>query len=311
MIKLFFVLLTLISSLLSAPIMPTKVIKTSGSIVDLSLGNKTLWAANSEGFAVAYSLTGKEIEKLSLPKKTDAWGEQSRQKAMSISLASDGSLLAVASEDGRVFIRQGSTLKATSFATRSIIKKILALPNNKVAIALLSNEIIYFDTKTNKSLWTLTAGTSPLSDMALFDSTHIAVAGEAGVVTIIDLTKGVIVGRFQGGNVDNIYKLDIQKGITLTAGQDRRAILYNPQGKITGRINGSFLIYAAALSPQATTAAIALDEQNRLTLFTTATLKQIGLTIPHGGTLNRILFTDERHFVSSADENKLYFWELP
>lgn len=200
----------------------------------------------------------------------------------------------------------------TSFPTKSVVKKIALLSDTQVMVALLSNEVVFFDLKTNKILKTISGGTSPLSDMALSSNHQVAaIAGEAGIVSLIDTNHATIIKQLKGGNVDNIYKIDLQNGSLITAGQDRRAIIYTLDGKSYLRFDGTFLIYTAALSPSAGRAAVTLDEQNIITIFDTAKRQKIATAKGHNATLNRIIFMDENRFVSCADENKILFWELP
>jgi len=247
-----------------------------------------------------------------LKRSANAWGETSVPKAMSIDLSPDSKTVAVASEEGKLYTIAGNEIKATSYQTPSVIKKIAFVSDTRIMIALLSNEIVWFDITSNKVIATLIGGTSPLSDMAVSrDRKYAVIGGEAGVISLIDTAKMKVIRRIQGGNVDNIYKLDLQNGYVVTAGQDRRAIIYTIDGRQYVRYNGSFLIYSAALSPDASRMAAAMDEQNVISIFNTRTRERIAQARLHNSTLNRIVFSDRRHFVSCADENKILYWELP
>lgn len=292
-------------------ITPKRIVNTSSPVMDFIVRD-AIWAGTDNGEILKIGLNGKILSTQKLDSVKNSWGEAVIPKIMSLDISPDQRTVAVASEDGKiVLIKEGKKILA-SFHTYSVIKKIAFVSESKLLITLLSNEIVWFDITMNKTLKNISAGTSPLSDMALSDDRKIAaVAGEAGIVTLIDTQAMKIIRNIQGGNVDNIYKLDLQSGWIVTAGQDRRAVVYTIDGKRYIRYNGSFLIYSAALSPSGARMAAGMDENNIISVFDTAKRAKIASAKGHGATLNRIVFMDENRFVSSADENKILFWELP
>jgi len=310
--KFLIAILMVILSGFAGVITPKISVKTSAPVLDFVIRGDTVWAATAEGEALQINAKGKIVSKIVLPKIINAWDEKTAQKVMSIDLSPDGKTVAMAGEDGFLYTSRESKVTKTLYSTKTVVKKIAFISDSRIILALLSNEVVFFDLKTNKILKTISGGTSPLSDMAISrDHKIAAIAGEAGIVSLIDTSRGTIIKQLKGGNVDNIYKIDLQNGSLITAGQDRRAILYTLDGKSYLRFDGTFLIYTVALSPSASRAAAALDEQNSITIFDTLKRQKIATAKGHNATLNRIVFMDEKRFVSCADENKIYFWELP
>jgi len=310
--KFLIALLMVSLSGIAGVITPKISVKTSAPVVDFVLHDNTIWAGTANGEVLEISLKGKILSKVTLKPLVNSWGEKVPQRVMSLDVASDGKTVIAAAEDGFLYMIREDKVSKTSFSTKSVVKKVALLSDTRVMLALLSNEVVFFDLKVNKILKTISGGTSPLSDMALSSDHKIAaIAGEAGVVSLIDTSRGTIIKQLKGGNVDNIYKIDLQNGSLITAGQDRRAIIYTLDGKSYVRFDGTFLIYSVALSPSAARVAAALDEQNIITIFDTAKRQKIATAKGHNATLNRIVFIDEKRFVSCADENKIHFWELP
>ncbi|MDP3465399.1 MAG: hypothetical protein Q8R86_06475 [Sulfuricurvum sp.] len=309
----FLIAIVLVSlNIIAGVITPKISVKTSAPVVDFVIHNDTVWAGTANGEVLQISTKGKILSKVTLKPLVNYWGEKVSQRVMSLDVASDGKMVILAAEDGFLYLIHEGKITKTSFSTKSVVKKVALLSDTRAIVALLSNEVVFFDLKANKILKTISGGTSPLSDMALSSDHKIAaIAGEAGIVSLIDTSRGTIIKQLKGGNVDNIYKIDLQNGSLITAGQDRRAIIYTLDGKSYVRFDGTFLIYTVALSPSAGRAAVALDEQNIITLFDTAKRQKIATAKGHNATLNRIIFMDEKRFVSCADENKIYFWELP
>ncbi len=310
--KSFLFVLYFSLTLYAGVIFPKVSVKTSSPVLDFVVRGGDIWAGTANGEALQITAKGKIISKKMLPTIEDSWGKKIKQKIMSIDLSLDTKTLIVAGEDGWLYtIREGKITK-TTYSTKTVVKKIAFISDTKVMLALLSNEVVFFDLKTNRIMKTLSGGTSPLSDMALSTYKKTAViVGEAGIVSVINTAAMKITRRIQGGNVDNIYKVDLQNNRVLTAGQDRRAILYTLDGKSYSRFDGSFLIYTVALSPSAGVMAAAMDEENLISVFDTIKRQKFFTAKGHSATLNRIAFIDEKRFVSCADENKILFWELP
>lgn len=311
--RYFFASIWIFSITLAAGVITPKLsINTSAPILDFVVRNDTVWAASSDGKVLEITPKGKIGSKIKLEPMINARGETSVQKVMSIDISPNGKILIVAGENGRLYTAEEGKIRKTSFSTKTIIKKIAFISDTRLLLALLNSEVVIFDLETDKVVKTLNIDSSPLSDMTLSnDRKTAAVAGEAGIVSLIDTQNGTITRRLKGGNVDNIYKLDLQNGRVITAGQDRRIIVYTVDNRIIARFDGTFLIYAAALSPSGKRGAAAVDEENTIAVLDIDKRQKIASAKGHVATLNRILFLNEKRFVSCADENKILFWELP
>lgn len=285
-------------------------LRTPAPVYDLAYHDHTLYACDAQGHIFAFSPTGKKIKSWQLPKRVDFYGEKNFQKAMTLTLSPSGKTIAVAGEDGRVYLIRNHQPTPTHFFTSSVIRRLAFVDENLLLVATISHEVSLIDLATQKTVKTTYLNTSPLSDMAISRERDLAAtAGEAGIVILFNPRTLAIVGKLQGGNVDNIYKIDMQAKYIVTAGQDRRVILYRPN-RTYSRYDGSFLVYAAALSPDAKYIIAALDEENRLYLIDTASGKHITKKEGHSATLNRILFLDHHHIASCADENSILLWEI-
>lgn len=312
MLHLFAMLCLLTLSVNAALLAPYQSITLPSIPTDIVYRQGLLYVATERGEALTIDEQGKVRAKVILPKRIDAWGDKQTQKLLSLDASPDGKTVALAAEDGRLYLATGGTITPTVFTTTTVIRKVLFLSATRVAIALITDELYVVDIAANRIVGSLALGTSALSDMARSpDGSRVAIAGEAGIVTIIDPTRLTISARYKGGNVDNIYRLDWQGEMILTAGQDRRAILYGLGGKILKRFDGTFLIYAAALAPRADYAVLADGENGIMRVVDTATAKTLHQARGHKAALSRVLFLDRHRFVSIADEPKLYFWKIP
>ena len=139
----------------------------------------------------------------------------------------------------------------------------------------------------------------------------VASSCESGEITIFDALSGKVIKVLKGGNVDNVYKVDFKKDAILCAGQDRRGIIYNLQSGAYERFDGSFLIYAGALSPSLNLGAFAFNEQNDIVLFDLVSKTKVHTLQGQRSTLNTIVFANDKELVSASDDQFIMIWRLP
>jgi WD40 repeat protein len=193
-----------------------------------------------------------------------------------------------------------------------IIAKAKFVDKNRILVALLSNELILWDSALNKPVYSKQLNPSHFSDFAMNESrSMVASSCESGEITISDVFSGNIIKVLKGGNVDNVYKVDFKKDKILCAGQDRRGIVYSLNDEAFVRFDAPFLIYTGALSPNLTQAAFAFNQENDILLFSVATKSKMHILKGQKSTLNTILFASEKELVSSSDDKFIMIWRLP
>lgn len=307
--RLFLTAILAALTLFGDDIRPTHIIRLDSPALDMVF-RKKLYLSTEKGDI--YEVIGQKTKKLySLPHFITPMGDKKAQKALTIDVNEDNKEAAVGGEDGCLYISKGGHLLKSGFKTESIIKKVLFVNDNLVLIGLVSSQVTLFDIQTNKALYTIQIGTSPLSDMALSqDKKTAAIGGEAGIVFMLDSMNGKLKASYKNVNLDNIYKIDYQNKMIITAGQDRKAVLLREGGTVKKKLEAEFLVYAAALSPSASKAAVAIDEQSDIAVFDTFSYSKIATAKGHNATLNRIVFLSETEMASCADENKILIWRI-
>jgi len=290
----------------SSDIKPKKIYTLDSIAVDMVLRGSLLYACTEKGDIYEIGKTAKKI--YSLPHIV---AEKRTQKAISLDVAPIAKTTVVGAEDGYLYVSKNKLLQKSSFHTQSVIKKVLLLSDNLVLIGLVSSQIVLFDIASNKTIYSVQIGSSPFSDMALSaDKKSVAIGGEAGTVYILDCATGKLKAVYKNTNLDNIYKLDYQNHMILTAGQDRKSTLITETGIVKAKFDAEFLVYAAAISPSSAKAAIAINEQNDIAIYDTLTKSHIATARGQNATLNRIVFLNETEFASCADENKILIWRI-
>ena len=304
------------SVLLSAELIPKRIIEASGNVQQIALVEGKIVAGTSVGTVETYNLS--DASKLSLvqfPKIKDFTGDEVAPKVFSVDRI-ENSLLAVvqASNGARELykIDEGKPQVLIDSSANLFISKAKFVDKNRILVALLSNEFLLWDVKNKKEIYRIQPNPSHFSDFALNESKTMAASScESGEITLFDALSGKIIKVLKGANVDNVYKVDFKKEKVLCAGQDRRGIVYDVSSSAYDRFDGSFLLYAGALSPSLKFAAFAFNEQNDIVLFDLASKSKAHTLKGQKSTLNTIVFANDKELVSSSDDQFIMIWRLP
>ncbi len=296
---------------------PTKVIKADGNVIDIIYENSHIFVGTDNGHIEIYDINSSKLkEKIAFTKIKDFSGELINPKIFSIDKIKNEELfLAVVQGESfyrKLFlIKNSKPIELIELDKKLMIKKAKFIDKEHILIALISNEIILFNVQNKKFIYKKQLSQSQFSDFSLtFDKDKAALSEESGVVNILNTKNGKIITKLEDGNVDNIYKIDFKNGKVLTAGQDRRAILYDVKSKQHERYNASFLIYACALSKSAKYGAFAINQDNDIAVFNFQTKEKIATLKGQKSTLNSIVFIDDTHLVSGSDDKYIMIWSL-
>lgn len=315
--KLLLILLAAFS-LFGEPLAPFRTFTAPGNATDIRLAAQTLYAATDDGRVARFDLeTGEQIDLFRLEGVKDFYGGLVRPRIYSIDVGSRGQLLILAAGDGlggnRLLVREEETLREKIDGSRRLfIKEARFLDDRRVLLATMGAEVGVYDLETEAFVWKRTFGTSTFSDLALDDPrTTGAMAGESGEIRLFSTVDGKETGRLSGANLDNVYKVALEKGRAATAGQDRKVGLYTLADGAFETVETPFLVYSCALSPSGERAAFPADEENLLRVVTFSRQKTVADLKGHQATVNTILFADENRLFSAGDEKTIYEWRIP
>jgi len=314
--KYLLVLSLVTSLLLSAELTPKSMIETSGNVQQIALVEGKIIAGTSVGTVETYKLS--DTSKLSLfqfPKIKDFTGDDVAPKVFSVDMVGNSLLAVVQASNGArelYTIENGKSQVLIDAQANLFISKAKFIDKNRILVALLSNEFLLWDVKNKKEIYRIQPNPSHFSDFTLNENKTMAASScESGEITVFDAQSGKIIKVLKGGNVDNVYKVDFKKEKILCAGQDRRGIIYELGSGAYERYDGSFLLYAGALSPSLKFGAYAFNEQNDIVLFDLSTKSKVYTLKGQKSTLNTIVFASERELVSASDDQFIMIWRLP
>lgn len=307
----------LILNIQAEQLKPYDTIVANGNVIDIVVRSEMLVVSTDKGSVESYKISTKErLNTILFEKIKDFMGDDIYPKVFSVDFSEiSGNYLAVvqATNGFRELytIKDGQKKKIIDVKEKLFISKAKFIDENRVVIALLSNEYILFDISKHEQIYRSHISYSHFSDFILNeDKSFIAGSSESGKISIINVETGKVEKTLQGANVDNVYKVDFKKDKVLAAGQDRRGIVYDVDMETYSRFDAHFLIYAGALSPSAKKAAFAFTEQNDIVVFDLFQKKKVHTLSGQKSTLNSIVFIDENTLVSGSDDKNIMLWKL-
>jgi len=309
--------LTLLTGLMAASTYtPVQKIELKGGAKDMVLSGDRLVIGTDQGILQVYDYVQKRfVHEVHIPPIKDFMGDTIPARVASVDYL-DGRylLLSDSGKGGYVDLRiheNNVTKQILSAKDKKAVVKARFVDKDHVLLGYLSNEVSLLDLRTKKEKYIEQLSESKFSDFALnADRTLAAFGCESGEITVLETRSGKILKRLSGQNVDNLFKVDIRKDYVVAGGKDRRASWYNWKRGEGGYFPAPFMVYAAALSPEADRAAYAMDERNDITVFALGTGSRIAVLQGQKSTLNTIIFKDENTIFAASDGRTVMMWTI-
>lgn len=313
--KTFFCFIILINFLNAKDINPTFTYQASASVTDLVYSKNKIYAGTTGSIVDIFDTkTKKKINSIKVPKVKDFMGDLVESKIYSVDVFDDDILILAQGEKGGRDIylyKNEKLLNLVSSKERMFIARAKFITKDKIVFALLSNQVYLFDIKTKTNIYKKQISQSKFSYFALSeDKKNLVIADESGIISMLDILSFKIIRTFENQNLDNVFQVDIKNNIILTAGQDRRAVVYNTKSNDAYYKSTSFLIYSVGLSPSAMLAGIAYNEDNEISIFNTKTKKDLHILKENKTTLTNILFISEKEVLTSSDDERINYYKI-
>ena len=311
MLKTIIVLLVFTSLFAIESLEPSKVFKATGTVQSIVVKKNKLYAGTDNGTIEIFNTDTKQnVKTIKIPDIKDFMGDILPSKIYSIDLFKDKILIVSQGMKGyrNIFIYENEKLnKIIDIDKKYFIQKASFVGDGKIVFALLSNQIGLYNYKLQKLSYLIQISPSSFSHFMISeDKKKIAATDESGIVRIIDIETAQIVKQPKALNLDRVYQLDYKKDVILTAGQDRKLVIY--KNNSSSFLDFDFLLYSCALSPKAKLGAVAYNEKNEVLVFDVNTKKKLYNLKGQKATLTQILFKNEKEvFLSSDDPNINYF----
>ena len=294
---------------------PQHSLMASGGITDLVLQEDKLFVATTASSVDIFNIkTNEKIDSIKMPKIKDFIGDIIESKVYSVDVLKKDILILSQGENGGRNVniyKDGQMQSIIEDTQRLFIGRAKFLDENHIVHALLSNQIYLYDIKNKKVLKEIQISQSKFSNFKFTqDKSKIIICDESGVITMIDSKSFEVLKTFKSQNLDNVFQIDIKNNLILTAGQDRRAAVYNINTNEAYYKEFSFLIYSVALSPSTNLAAVASDEENNVTIFDTRTKENLYKLFQNKATLTNILFLNENELIVTSDDKQINYYKI-
>lgn len=310
----YLLVLLLVQSCYSKDIKPTFVFKSKGFVNDFVLDGSKMYVANDEGSVEIFDLATQKlsdeifIEPIFTTKQT--W---QNSKVLSVD-RKDGKTLIVSNDKGayrNVWIHDGIALKNIISPDKKLsIKEARFLNNNALILGTLGYELTLFNMDDSYSEYTVQPEQSSFSDIVVSaDKKTMVTASESGQVILSATKTGKTIKEFKPLNLDKIFQLAYKNNVIITAGQDRKIVVYNKNEK-PYYIKSNFLVYSVALSPSGQIGIYSSNTDNDLQIFDTSNGKKRDTLKGHYALPTTIKFYDEKSLFSAGYENKIFYWRI-
>ncbi len=315
LLYLFFISNLFILNINAKDLAPTSSLLASGGVTDLVLNNDKLYVATAASSVDIFNIkTQEKINSIKMPQIKDFLGDIIDSKIYSVDVLEENILILSQGEKGGRNLdiyKDGKIENIIKDTERLFIGRAKFLDENHIIYALLSNQVYLYDIKNKKVLKEIQVSQSKFSSFRLTqDKSKLVICDESGVISMLDSKSFEILKIFRYQNLDNVFQVDIKNNLILTAGQDRRAAVYNLDTNEAYYKEYSFLIYAAALSPSTKLAAVASDEENNVTIFDTNTQANLYKLTQNKATLSNILFLNENEIFVTSDAKQINYYKI-
>ena len=313
--KFFFFLTFLFTTLNANEIKPLFQYEASGAVTELIVKENKLYASTDASSIDIFNIqTKQKVSTILFPKIKDFMGDIVNSKIYSIDILKDKILSVSQGEKGGrnlTIYENGKFNTIISDKKRMFIAKAKFLDENRIIFSLLSNELYIYDIKSKKKVLKLDVSLSKFSDFVLNETKkRIIVADESGILKMINTNNLQIIKEFKNQNLDNVFQVDTKNNIIATAGQDRRAVIYDELNNNAQYINAPFLIYSVGLSPSGKKVGIAYDEENNVLIFDTKSKIKEFMLVENLAIISKILFINEKELFISSDDKKINYYKI-
>ena len=292
---------------------PSYSLKTTGTVQSMVIENEKLYAGTDNGTVEIFDLKTKEkIQAIKIPNIKDFMGDVISSKIYSIDVLDEKIVIVSQGIKGYrdIFIYENKKLdKVIDINKKMFIQQASFISSDLIIFGLLSNQIGLYDIKKKEQVYLVQVSASSFSHFMISeDKKQIVHTDESGRIRFIDVAHGKVIKEIKSLNLDKVYQLDYKNDVVITAGQDRKSVIYTKNNSYS--LDFDFLLYACALSTEAKLGAIAYNEQNEVLIFDVKTKKYLYNLSAQKATLTQILFLSENEIFVSSDSQIINYYKL-
>ena len=309
---------TALAALAATVVKPVSTIDVEGNVVEIVVYGEKLYAATDAGKLEIYDWKKREkIREYAYETIHDFMGDPMKPKVFGVDVdPRKGRMVVMVQDEGGeriLYLYEGEKRSILLDKKDHIqMREARFVDSDHLLIATMSNEMMLMRIADRKFLWRKKLSLSTFSDFQLNeDHSKVASTCESGIVYIVDVRSGKVLKTLEGGNKDNVFKVDFKNFKVLACGQDRKAVVYSLGYESPIVYPTQFLVYAGALNRDATLSAFQIDENNDIGIYDNRTKMQRYKLVGQQSVLNTIVFVGDKELISSSDDNHIMIWRIP
>lgn len=300
-----------------AGVLPSSVLDTHTEITAMQQKGENLYVSTSQGMVWVYALADnmRRVQSIEIPSYEDLFGLSFRPKVFNTDVNARGEILIVAAGANgsrNLYVCKNENLKVL-LGDMSIAKAVW-ISQTQVLVALMSHEILLFDTQQERIVYQIQITQASFSDMVYNARDNIVyTTGESGVMYAIDPSNGSVLGHYDTINKDKVFTISFGGDKLVGAGQDKRLSIYTLRNGVrlvdAAMVRSEFLIYAAGIDTAGRYIGYMSDENGSVRILRAKDAKPITTLEGISGVVNSIVFYKTNVFVS-CDDSKIYVFHL-
>ncbi|MDH4128491.1 MAG: hypothetical protein OEV44_07040 [Spirochaetota bacterium] len=293
-------------------IKPSSVIEAKANVMDMVINDNRIYIATDKGIIEIFNLkNNKKLYEIKLAKVKNYYNEFYSPKIYSLDVLDNKILIISEGSLGNrdISIYDNNTLNKVKINSDFMTSKARFINENQIFLALMSNDIILYNTNENKVMYKKHLSNSIFTDFKLYKN-KVALTNESGNIILINVENGKIIKKFTNVNVDKVNKIDFIANYIVTGGHDRRFYIINLMNNKIKRENANFIVYAVSISPKLNYTAFSYNEENDILIINLHNGKKLYKLSGHYSPPNNIIFIDETTIISSADNSKILIWRF-
>ncbi|WP_456381214.1 hypothetical protein [Hydrogenimonas sp.] len=303
-------------SMAATVVKPDHSIDVDGNVVEFTRLDDRIYVATDTGKLEIYNWkTREKLQEIAFETIHDFLGDPMKPKVFGVDVRGKTLLIMVQDEEGERILylyKDGRRSRLLDKTAHIQMREARFVDDTHILIATMSNELLFMDLGEKKFIWRKQLSLSTFSDFQLNeDHSKVASTCESGIVYVVDVRSGKILKTLEGGNKDNVFKVDFKNYKVLACGQDRKAVLYSLGHESMIVYPTQFLVYAGALNEDAKMSAFQINENNDIGIYDNSTKSMKYQLVGQQSVLNTILFIDDKMLISSSDDNHILIWRLP
>ena len=294
-------------------IVPLFRLHATGVVSDFVIDADKLYAATDRGTVDIFDLkTHSIIDQIIIAPLTTTRGELIPAKIHGVDHLNGKTLVLSSGKNSfrNVWIYENRTLRQIVDENKKLfIKEARFINDERMMFGSFGSEMILYDIAESYQVYKRQITQSTLGDITLGAYNKMIMSDESGEVRVIDIESSKVEQVHTGQNLDNVYKIAYANGTIITAGQDRRVVVYQ-KNREPYYIKSDFLVYCVGISPSGKTGVYSSGVDSDLQLFNTRTKAKGNRLIGHFATVNTIKFINEKELFSSGEEKDIFFWKI-